>query len=123
MDMNKSFALRWEDKKPVWRVIDAKDKVLGRLSTEIADALRGKDKPQYTPHADAGDSIIVINCEKIKLTGNKLKDKIYKSYSGYMGGLKKINAQDLMKKDPPKVHSTYKNIYYHFWLEQLQREH
>lgn len=100
MDMNKSFALKWEDKKPVWRVIDAKDRVLGRLSTEIADALRGKDKPQYTPHADAGDSIVVINCEKIRLTGNKLKDKIYKRYSGYMGGLKKISAQDLLKKDP-----------------------
>jgi len=107
MDMNKSFVLRQEDRAPKWRVIDASEKVLGRLSTEIADILRGKDKPEYTPHSDAGDYVIVINCEKIKLTGNKWEGKIYAWFSGWRGGLKNISAQDLFKKDPTAliVHS------------------
>jgi len=100
MDMNKSFLLRQEDRAPKWRIVDATDKVLGRLSTEIADILRGKDKPEFTPHCDAGDYVIVTNCEKIKLTGNKWEGKIYERYSGWRSGLKKISAQDLFKKDP-----------------------
>ena len=100
MDMNKCFLLRQEDRAPKWRIIDATDKVLGRLSTEIADILRGKDKPEFTYHCDAGDYVIVTNCEKIKLTGNKWEGKIYERYSGWRSGLKKISAQDLFKKDP-----------------------
>lgn len=103
MDMNKSFVLRKEDRTPKWRVIDASGKVLGRLSTEIADILRGKDKPDYTPHTDGGDYVIVTNCEKIKLTGNKWEGKIYEHYTGWRGGLKKISAQDLLKKDPAEL--------------------
>ena len=101
--MNKSFVLRKEDRKPDWRIVDATDKVLGRLSTEIADALRGKDKPEYTPHTDSGDYIIVINCEKVRLTGNKWKDKLYSRFSGYRSGLKQINAETLFKKDPTAI--------------------
>ena len=100
MDMNKSFFLRKEDRKPRWHVIDASDKVLGRLATQIADILRGKDKPEYTPHTDSGDYVVITNCEKIKLTGNKWEDKIYASYSGWRGGLKQRSAKDVFKKDP-----------------------
>src|SRR5579872_6259611 len=100
MDMNKSFLLKQEDRAPKWRIIDATDKVLGRLSTEIADILRGKDKPEFTPHCDAGDYVIVTNCEKIKLTGNKWEGKTYERYSGWRSGLKSMTAQELFKKDP-----------------------
>ena len=101
--MNKSFVLKKEDRSPAWRVIDASGKVLGRLATEVADALRGKDKPEYTPHADAGDYIVITNCEKIRLTGNKMKGKIYKFHSGYLGGLKELTAWEVMQKDPTQL--------------------
>ena len=100
MDMNKSFCLRKEDAAPAWRVIDAEGKVLGRLATHIADALRGKDKAYYTPHTDSGDYIVVINAEKIVLTGNKLEGKIYDRYSGWMGGYKVTSAKDMLAKKP-----------------------
>ncbi|MFH1461915.1 MAG: 50S ribosomal protein L13 [bacterium] len=101
--MNKCFFLSKEDRKPKWRVIDATGRVLGRLSTEIADALRGKDRPEYTPHTDSGDYVVVINCEKIVLTGNKWEDKTYPFFSGWRSGLKEIKAKDLQKKDPSKI--------------------
>lgn len=100
MDMNKSFMLRKEDRAPKWHLIDATDKVLGRLSTEIANILRGKDKPEFTPHGDAGDYVVVINCTKIKLTGKKWTDKIYYFYSGWRSGLKNRSAEELVKRDP-----------------------
>ena len=100
MDMNRAFFGKKEENKPKWRLIDATDKVLGRLSTEIADALRGKDVPEYTAHADMGDYVVVINAEKIKLTGKKWEDKIYRRHSGYMGGLKETTAKEMQKKDP-----------------------
>lgn len=100
MDMNRSFNLRKEDATPGWRVIDAEGKVLGRLATQIADALRGKDKAFYTPHTDSGDYIVVINAEKIVLTGNKLEGKIYDRYSGWMGGYKVTSAKDMLAKKP-----------------------
>ena len=100
MDMNKAFQLKTQDRDPKWQVIDATDKVLGRLSTEIADILRGKNKAEYTPHCDAGGYVVVTNCEKIKLTGNKWKDKVYETYSGWRSGLKKTAACDVLKKDP-----------------------
>lgn len=103
MSMNRCFVMRKEDRQPQWRVIDASGKVLGRLATEIADVLRGKNRPEFTPHTDAGDYVIVTNCDKIKLTGNKWKGKTYENYSGYRGGLKVKTAEELFKQDPTKL--------------------
>jgi len=86
-----------------WYVVDAEGKTLGRLATEIASRLRGKHKPEYTPHADTGDYIIVVNCEKITVTGNKAKGKMYHSHTGYIGGLKSISFEDLIEKAPERV--------------------
>jgi len=86
-----------------WYVIDATDKVLGRLSTEIADMLRGKNKPCYTPHCDTGDHVVVINAEKVKVTGNKSKDKMYYKHTGYIGNLKSINFEKLQNKKPESI--------------------
>lgn len=83
-----------------WYVVDAADKVLGRLATEIATRLRGKHKPEYTPNLDTGDYIVVVNAEKIRVTGKKRTDKIYYRHSGYPGGLKQINFEKLMEKAP-----------------------
>jgi large subunit ribosomal protein L13 len=103
MDMNKSFVLTTEARAPKWHVIDASGKVLGRLCTEVATILRGKDKPEFTPHTDSGDYVIVTNCDKIVLTGNKWKGKTYKSFSGYRGGLKTQSALEVFKKDPCRL--------------------
>ncbi len=100
MSMNKAFFLRKEDRNPQWRVIDANGQVLGRLATQIADILRGKDKAHYTPHTDCGDYVVVINADKIELTGNKWEGKEYDRYTGYMGGYKTTTARELFKKDP-----------------------
>ncbi|MBN3490908.1 50S ribosomal protein L13 [Acholeplasma equirhinis] len=86
-----------------WYVVDAEGKTLGRLATVVASVLRGKHKPTYTPHVDAGDYVIIINADKIKLTGNKWNDKFYYSHSGYNGGLSKIAAKDLMDKKPTAI--------------------
>ena len=86
-----------------WYVVDAAGKTLGRLCSKIAFKLQGKDKPNYTPHVDNGDFIIVINAEKIKVTGNKLQDKIYYHHSGYIGGLKEINLKKLLQTYPERV--------------------
>jgi large subunit ribosomal protein L13 len=111
MDMNKAFFLRKEDSNPAWVVIDAKDQVLGRMATKIADMLRGKDVPQYTPHADAGKYVVVINADKIVLTGNKWTDKLYYSYTGYKGGFRTISARDLQAKKPTElVHLAVKRM-------------
>jgi large subunit ribosomal protein L13 len=86
-----------------WYIVDAAGKTLGRLATKVATVLRGKHKPIYTPHVDTGDHIIVINANQIKVTGNKAKDKIYYSHSGYPGGLKEITFEKLLAKKPEKV--------------------
>src|ERR1700723_2358907 len=86
-----------------WYVVDASGKTLGRLASEIARRLRGKHKPEYTPHVDTGDFIIVINSDQVKVTGNKAKDKIYYSHSGYPGGLKEISFEKLLAKSPERV--------------------
>ena len=86
-----------------WWLIDAKDQVLGRLSTKIAVVLRGKNKTFFSPNKDCGDFVIVKNIEKIKLTGNKLEQKQYYSHSGFIGNLKRINAKKLLEKNPKKV--------------------
>lgn len=83
-----------------WYIIDAEEMVLGRVSTQIATVLRGKHKPIYTPHVDTGDFVIVLNADKIKLTGNKLSAKMYYRHSGYPGGIKSINAEQLLEKRP-----------------------
>lgn len=83
-----------------WYLVDAQDKVLGRLASEIATRLRGKHKPTYSTFQDNGDFIVVVNADKIRLTGNKWDDKIYYHHSGYMGGLKEISARDLLVKKP-----------------------
>jgi len=103
MDMNRTFFLRKEDCKPKWHVIDATDQVLGRLATKVADILRGKNKPEYTSHVDCGDYVVIVNCEKIKLTGKKWTDKIYKSYSGWRGGLKTRTALEVLEKHPTQI--------------------
>ncbi len=100
MEMNKSYVQRKEDRAPQWRVIDAKDQVLGRLATEVTDILRGKDKPSFTPHIDTGDYVVIINCDKIILTGKKWTDKMYRHHTGWMGGLKERTALEMFKKDP-----------------------
>jgi len=86
-----------------WYLVDATDKTLGRLSTEIARRLRGKHKPEYTPHVDTGDYIVVINAEKVRVTGNKMSDKMYHHHTGYMGNLKSINLEKLLIKAPERV--------------------
>lgn len=100
MDMNKAFNLRKEDRNPQWHIIDAEGKVLGRLATQIADVLRGKDCAMYTPHTDSGDYVVVINAAKIVLTGKKWEDKEYISHSGYIGNRKVKSAREVFEKDP-----------------------
>lgn len=95
--------MNFTDIQRKWHLIDAKDKVLGRLATRIAMLLMGKRKPNYTPHLDQGDFVVVINAEKVKLTGKKLQGKIYYSHSGYPGGLKEKTAEELLKKHPERV--------------------
>ena len=99
----KTFSQRKEDVKAGWRVLDATDKVLGRLATEVATILRGKDKPTFTPHIDGGDHVVVVNAAKIKLTGNKWDDKKYYRYSGYRGGMKERTAKEILAKKPEEL--------------------
>jgi large subunit ribosomal protein L13 len=86
-----------------WYVVDANGRTLGRLATQIATRLRGKHKPEFTPHVDTGDYIVVVNAEKIRVTGNKLKDKLYQHHTGYIGNLKTINLEKLLAKAPEQV--------------------
>ena len=91
------------DVRREWFLVDADGKTLGRLATEIARRLRGKHKPEYTPHVDTGDYIVVVNAEKIHVTGNKLKQKIYHSHTGYIGNLKSITLEKQLQKAPERV--------------------
>lgn len=86
-----------------WYLVNAEGAVLGRLAAQVAAILRGKTKPTYTPHADTGDFIIVVNAEKVKLTGNKLNNKNYERHSGYPGGLKVVNAKTMLQRKPEDV--------------------
>ena len=99
----KTFALKKEEVQRQWYVIDASDKVLGRLATKVADRIRGKDKPTFTPHTDGGDYVIVINAENIKVTGNKFNDKKYYKHSLYPGGLKTKTFREVMEKNPERI--------------------
>lgn len=100
MNMNRAFFERNERVKPQWRVVDATDKVIGRLATEIADALSGKDKATYTPHALCGDYVVVINASKARFTGEKMDKKEYVWYTGWMGGQKKLTAAQMQARHP-----------------------
>jgi large subunit ribosomal protein L13 len=99
----KTFSAKNDEVKRDWYVIDAKGKVLGRLATEIARRLRGKHKPEYTPHVDTGDYIVVVNADKVEVTGNKAKDKIYYQHTGYVGNLKAITFEKLLARKPESV--------------------
>ena len=99
----KTFSAKPESVKRDWFLVDAADKTLGRLSTEIARRLRGKHKPEYTPHVDTGDYIVVINAEKVKVTGNKEQDKMYHRYTGYIGNLKSVNLAKLRATHPERI--------------------
>lgn len=96
----KTYSPRPQDAQRNWHVIDAEDKILGRMATEIAVKLRGKDKPEFAPHMDMGDFVVVVNAEKVKVTGNKLSQKKYHRYSGYPGGIKEISLEKLLEKKP-----------------------
>ena len=99
----KTFLPNIDVQRRVWRIVDADGLVLGRVAEKVANVLRGRDKPTYTPHLDAGDFVIVINAEKIRVTGNKETDKEYQSYSGYRGGLKRTPLADVRAKHPERL--------------------
>ena len=99
----KTFSAKPETVKRDWYVVDASGLTLGRLATEVATRLRGKHKPEYTPHVDTGDYIVIVNAEKVHVTGNKAQDKIYYSHSGFPGGIKSINFEKLILRAPERV--------------------
>ena len=99
----KTFSAKKETAQHDWFVIDAENKVLGRLASQIASRLRGKHKPEYTPHVDTGDYIIVVNADKIRVTGAKMTDKIYHHHTGFPGGIRSINFEKLQEKHPGEV--------------------
>ncbi len=100
----RTYMLQGSFRQPFnWYIIDASNKILGRLASKISIILQGKHKPTYTPHLLCGDKVVVINASKIRLTGKKMEQKIYRFYSGYPGGLKEIRARDLFSKDPARL--------------------
>jgi len=99
----KTFSAKAEAVQREWFIVDAKGKTLGRLATEIASRLRGKHKPEYTPHVDTGDYIVVINAAEIVVTGNKASDKMYHHHTGYIGGIKSISFEKLIEKAPERT--------------------
>ena len=99
----KTYQAKKEEVDRQWRLVNAEGKVLGRLASGVARMLRGKHKPVYTPHLDTGDFIIVVNSEKVSLTGKKMKDKIYYRYTGYPGGIKAVSAEKLLAKKPAEM--------------------
>lgn len=98
-----TYSAKQSDNQGKWLVVDAENAVLGRLASEVAARLRGKHNPLYTPHVDCGDFVIVINADKVRLTGRKMQQKMYYRHSGYIGGLKEINAEKLLQKKPEDV--------------------
>jgi large subunit ribosomal protein L13 len=99
----KTFVAKEHEIEKKWHLIDASDKVLGRLATEIANILRGKKKPIFTPHMDAGDYVVVVNAERVALTGDKLEKKTYYRHSGYVGGLRQTTAKEMLEKKPENL--------------------
>lgn len=96
----KTYMAKKEEVQRKWYVIDASDKVLGRLASQVASILRGKNKPTFTPHVDTGDYVVIVNAEKVVLTGNKLDQKFYRHHSSYPGGLKEVSYRKLMETKP-----------------------
>lgn len=99
----KSYIAKPAEVQRNWYLVDAEGKTLGRLATEIATILRGKHKPTFTPNIDMGDHVIIINCNDVILTGNKLNQKVYRHHSGYIGGMKEISAKVMLEKNPEKA--------------------
>ncbi len=99
----KTFSAKPAEVKRDWFIVDADGKTLGRLASEIARRLRGKHKPEYTPHVDTGDYIVVVNAEKVRVTGNKAKDKMYYKHTGYIGNLKSTNFTKMIQEHPERV--------------------
>ena len=98
-----TYSAKKSDNKENWCVVDAKDKILGRLASQVAYRIRGKHNPLFTPHVDTGDWVIIINADKVRLTGNKMDQKIYYRHSGYIGGIKSETAKELFEKKPKEV--------------------
>jgi len=103
MDMTTTVSAKPAEVRRAWYLVDADDKTLGRLASELARRLRGKHKPQYTPHVDTGDYLVVINAEKIRVTGNKRQDKMYYRHTGYIGNLKSMNLNKLLETAPERA--------------------
>jgi len=99
----KTLSAKSKDVIKKWHIVDADGMVVGRLASRVASILRGKNKPIFTPHADTGDFVIIVNAEKIRFTGNKLDQKVYYRHSGYPGGLKEVTARDVMKNSPQDI--------------------
>ncbi|MFL6033039.1 MAG: 50S ribosomal protein L13 [Rubrobacteraceae bacterium] len=99
----KSYMARPLEVERKWYVVDAEGQTLGRLATEIATILRGKNKPQYTPHVDTGDFVVVVNAEKVVVTGRKAEQKVYRRHSGYPGGLKETSYEQMMERRPTEI--------------------
>lgn len=99
----KTYVANSTDRDRRWLVVDAEGQTLGRLATRIADALRGKRKPEYTPHVDTGDFVIVVNAEKIAVTGNKMTEKMYRRHTGYPGGLRERTLAEMLEQRPEEV--------------------
>jgi large subunit ribosomal protein L13 len=103
MNRSRTYSLSAKDINKAWHVLDATDQTLGRLSTHVAGLLMGKHKPTYSPHLDMGDFVIIVNAEKVRVTGKKLDDKIYYRHTGYMGGLKETTLSDMLARNPRRV--------------------
>ena len=103
MHHTKTYIAKSSDVKHACYLVDAKDKVLGRIATKVATILRGKHKAIYTPHVDCGDMVVIINADKVRVTGKKLTDKIYMRYTGYPGGARRVKLEDMLKKRPAQV--------------------
>ena len=99
----KTFVATPENRQRDWYVVDAEGKTLGRLATQVADALRGKRKPEYTPHCDVGDFVVVVNAERIRVTGNKRADKVYRRHTGYPGAIKSRTLGEMLERRPEEV--------------------
>ena len=100
---NTTYSVKKNEIESKWYIIDAANKPLGRVATEAAKLLRGKHKPTFTPNIDVGDHVIVLNCDQVILTGNKLNQKMYRHHSGYIGGMKEVSAKDMMANNPEKA--------------------
>ena len=100
---NTTYSVKKNEIERKWYIIDAENKPLGRVATEAAKLLRGKHKPTFTPNLDVGDNVIIINCSKVILTGNKMNSKVYRTHSGYIGGMREVVAKDMLANNPEKA--------------------